>query len=173
MTERTSRPADRFAAARSQEREARQLFAEARKKEDSAERDVLARAQVVLATLTGLESGVLGARHFAVAVVDEATQVSTRDAERLLRYATRTNTVIVAAETERLGRSVRIEMDQARTALDTLNNETSMLRGSVSVDDRAKVKLRELERENARLKRIVADQALDIDMLKELNRGNF
>jgi len=24
-----------------------------------------------------------------------------------------------------------------------------------------------------RLKRIVADQALDIDMLKELNRGNF
>jgi hypothetical protein len=30
-----------------------------------------------------------------------------------------------------------------------------------------------LERENARLKRIVADQTLDIDMLKELNRGNF
>jgi len=30
-----------------------------------------------------------------------------------------------------------------------------------------------LERENSRLKRIVADQALDIDMLKELNRGNF
>jgi hypothetical protein len=34
-------------------------------------------------------------------------------------------------------------------------------------------KLKELERENTRLKRIVADQALDIDMLKELNRGNF
>ncbi len=33
--------------------------------------------------------------------------------------------------------------------------------------------LREVEKENARLKRIVADQALDIDMLKELNRGNF
>ena len=33
--------------------------------------------------------------------------------------------------------------------------------------------LKELERENPRLKRIVADQALDIDMLKELNRGNF
>ena len=29
------------------------------------------------------------------------------------------------------------------------------------------------ERENARLKRIVADQLLDIDMLKELNRGNW
>jgi putative transposase len=34
-------------------------------------------------------------------------------------------------------------------------------------------RLKELERENTRLKRIVADQALDIDMLKELNRGNF
>jgi len=53
----------------------------------------------------------------------------------------------IKAETERLGRSARIEVDQARTALDTLNNETSTLRGSVSVDDRAKVKLRELERE--------------------------
>ena len=31
-------------------------------------------------------------------------------------------------------------------------------------------RLRELERENGRLKKIVADQALDIDMLKELNR---
>jgi putative transposase len=34
-------------------------------------------------------------------------------------------------------------------------------------------RLKELERENQRLKRIVADQALDIDMLKELSRGNF
>ena len=34
-------------------------------------------------------------------------------------------------------------------------------------------RLKQLEAENARLKRIVADQALDIDMLKELNRGNF
>jgi hypothetical protein len=34
-------------------------------------------------------------------------------------------------------------------------------------------KLKDLEKENQRLKRIVADQALDIDMLKELNRGNF
>lgn len=38
--------------------------------------------------------------------------------------------------------------------------------------DEAK-RLKELERENARLKKIVADQALDIDMLKEVNRGNF
>jgi hypothetical protein len=34
-------------------------------------------------------------------------------------------------------------------------------------------RLKELEKENARLKRLVADQALDIDMLKELSRGNF
>lgn len=33
--------------------------------------------------------------------------------------------------------------------------------------------LKELERENARLKKLVADQALDIDMLKELAEGNF
>lgn len=38
--------------------------------------------------------------------------------------------------------------------------------------DEAK-RLKELERENARLKKLVADQALDIDILKEVNRGNF
>ncbi len=38
--------------------------------------------------------------------------------------------------------------------------------------DEAK-RLRELERENSRLKKLVADQALDIDMLKELAEGNF
>jgi putative transposase len=34
-------------------------------------------------------------------------------------------------------------------------------------------RLKELEQENARLKKIVADQALDIDLLKELAKGNF
>jgi len=34
-------------------------------------------------------------------------------------------------------------------------------------------RLEDLEKENARLKRLVADQVLDIDMLKEVNRGNF
>ena len=33
-------------------------------------------------------------------------------------------------------------------------------------------RLKELDRENTRLKKIVADLTLDIDMLKELNRGN-
>jgi putative transposase len=34
-------------------------------------------------------------------------------------------------------------------------------------------RLKELQQENTRLKKIVADQALDIDMLKELAEGNF
>lgn len=34
-------------------------------------------------------------------------------------------------------------------------------------------RLRELESENKRLKKLVADQALDIDMLKEVAKGNF
>jgi transposase-like protein len=34
-------------------------------------------------------------------------------------------------------------------------------------------RLRELEKENARLKRLVAEQALDNLMLKEVARGNF
>jgi len=34
-------------------------------------------------------------------------------------------------------------------------------------------RLKELEKENQRLKRIVADQALDIDMLRYLSEGKF
>lgn len=34
-------------------------------------------------------------------------------------------------------------------------------------------RLKELEKENARLKKLVAEQALDIDISKEVNRGNF
>ena len=34
-------------------------------------------------------------------------------------------------------------------------------------------RLRELEAENARLKKLVANQALDIDMLREISSGNF
>ena len=39
--------------------------------------------------------------------------------------------------------------------------------GGMKADDAKRLK--ELEKENARLKRLVADQALDIDMLKEVN----
>ncbi len=34
-------------------------------------------------------------------------------------------------------------------------------------------RLKELEKENGRLKKLVAEQALDIDILKEVSRGNF
>ena len=43
--------------------------------------------------------------------------------------------------------------------------------GGMKADDAKELK--ELRRENQRLKKIVANQALDIDMLRELNRGNF
>jgi len=43
--------------------------------------------------------------------------------------------------------------------------------GGMKADDAKRLK--ELERENGRLKRIVADQALDIDALREISRGNF
>ena len=72
----------RFSDARASEREARKLMAEARELEDRAESSVLEGAQVICATLTGLESRVLqgwcttpaGPRRFDLAVVDEATQ---------------------------------------------------------------------------------------------------
>jgi hypothetical protein len=43
--------------------------------------------------------------------------------------------------------------------------------GAMSQDEAARLKL--LEQENAQLKRIVADQALDIRMLKDLQTGKF
>jgi putative transposase len=43
--------------------------------------------------------------------------------------------------------------------------------GGMKADDVKRLK--ELERENQRLKRIVANQALDIDGLKEIARGSF
>ncbi len=43
--------------------------------------------------------------------------------------------------------------------------------GGVKAD--AMKRLKELEKENARLKKIVADQVLDISILKEVSRGNF
>ncbi|HET8734581.1 MAG TPA: AAA domain-containing protein, partial [Anaeromyxobacteraceae bacterium] len=64
----------RFSEARDAERRARQLLAEARALEDRAERDVLDRVDVVVATLTGIDAPALAGRRFALAAVDEATQ---------------------------------------------------------------------------------------------------
>lgn len=41
------------------------------------------------------------------------------------------------------------------------------------MDSKSIQRLRELECENARLKRIVADQMLDITMLKDINSKNW
>jgi hypothetical protein len=41
----------------------------------------------------------------------------------------------------------------------------------MKVDDAKR--LRELERENVRLKRVVADRVLEVDALKEISRGNW
>ena len=35
------------------------------------------------------------------------------------------------------------------------------------------VRLKQLEKENARLKRLLAEKELDVDMLREVARGNF
>jgi putative transposase len=43
--------------------------------------------------------------------------------------------------------------------------------GNMKVDEARRLK--ELERENQQLKRLVADQALDLSILKEVARGNF
>lgn len=53
----------------------------------------------------------------------------------------------IKAETERLRRAARMEVDQSRQALDALNEQTRTLRNSVSVDDQAQAKLQELKRE--------------------------
>jgi ATP-dependent RNA/DNA helicase IGHMBP2 len=71
---RQKRGPGRFSASREQWRDARALLAEARALEDRAEAEVLDRAQVVLATLTSLDSRALAGRRFPLAVVDEATQ---------------------------------------------------------------------------------------------------
>ncbi len=64
----------RYGEAREAERRARELLAEARALEARAEAEVLSRAHVVCATLTGLDAPPLAGRRFALAVVDEATQ---------------------------------------------------------------------------------------------------
>lgn len=43
--------------------------------------------------------------------------------------------------------------------------------GNMKLDEVKRFK--ELQKENSRLKKLVADQALDIDILKETLRGNF
>ncbi len=71
---RQGRASDRFAEARQARIEGRRLFAEARRLATEAESEVLSRARVVCATLTGLER--ISSSRFSLAVIDEATQAT-------------------------------------------------------------------------------------------------
>jgi ATP-dependent RNA/DNA helicase IGHMBP2 len=57
-------------------REAKEMLAEARRLETLAVERILDEARIICATLTGLDSKVLGQRRFSVAVIDEACQAT-------------------------------------------------------------------------------------------------
>ena len=57
-----------------------------------------------------------------------------------------------------------------RSVSKTWHRSRNQYGGSKAEDTK---RLRDLERENHRLKRLVAQQALDIDMLEEISRGNL
>ncbi|WP_199085344.1 GumC family protein [Bosea sp. ASV33] len=108
----------------------------------------------------GVQGGAVQSQTLAGLLADEAglrRQVAVLSKTLGPRHPSLTNVLAEAdalakaikAETERLRRAARIELDQAQRALDTLNAETKALRGNVSIDDQALVRLRELEREAA------------------------
>lgn len=72
------------------------------------------------------------------------------------------------------------EAEASNNVSDTLRkygvNDSSYYRWKAKyggMDSKSIQRLRELERENARLKRIVADQMLDITMLRDINSKNW
>ena len=98
--------------------------------------------------------GLLG-RHELVLLVEQGS--TPRQAAACLRVA--------PATAHRWWHRWRVASDQ-RTPI-----TFGVISGGMKADDVKRLK--ELERENQRLKRIVANQALDIDGLKEIARGNF
>ena len=109
-------------------------------------------------SLYGVQAGAVQSQTLSGLLADEAAlrrQIATLTQTLGPRHPAMLNamaesealTKAIKSETERLRRAARFEVDQARVALDTLNEETRTLRGNVSVDDQAQVKLRELERE--------------------------
>ena len=72
------------------------------------------------------------------------------------------------------------EAEVSNNVSDTLRmygvNDSSYYRWEAKyggMESKSILRLRELERENARLKRIVAEQMLDITMLKDINSKNW
>lgn len=109
-------------------------------------------------SLYGVQAGAVQSQTLSGLLADEAAlrrQIATLTQTLGPRHPAMLNAMAEAdalnkaikSETERLRRAARFEVDQAKVALDTLNEETRTLRGNVSVDDQAQVKLRELERE--------------------------
>ena len=75
---------------------------------------------------------------------------------------------------------IRKEAELSNNVSDTLRkygvNDSSYYRWKAKysgMESKSILRLRELERENARLKRIVAEQMLDITMLKDINSKNW
>ncbi|MGY3531001.1 GumC family protein [Bradyrhizobium sp. USDA 4452] len=109
-------------------------------------------------SLYGVQAGAVQSQTLSGLLTDEAAlrrQIATLTQTLGPRHPAMLNamaesdalTKAIKSETERLRSAARFEVDQAKVALDTLNEETRTLRGNVSVDDQAQVKLRELERE--------------------------
>jgi len=76
-------------------------------------------------------------------------------------------------EVERLlgeGQTIAEAAKQVEVSVQTYHRWRNQF-GAMQADDARR--LRELERENARLKGIVADKELEIDALKEIAKGNW
>lgn len=109
-------------------------------------------------SLYGVQAGAVQSQTLSGLLADEAAlrrQIATLTQTLGPRHPAMLNalaesdalTKAIKSETERLRSAARFEVGQAKVALDTLTEETRTLRGNVSVDDQAQVKLRELERE--------------------------
>jgi ATP-dependent RNA/DNA helicase IGHMBP2 len=139
----------RFSAARGKERDARALFAEARALEERAEAAVLDRAQVVLATLTGLDAGPLAGRRFDLAAVDEATQATEPAVYLALLRADR---VVLAGDPLQLPPTILSAEAQAGGLGLSLFERLATLHG-----DAARVTLAEQHRMNERIMRFPSE----------------
>jgi superfamily I DNA and/or RNA helicase len=139
----------RFSESRGKERDARALLAEARALEDRAEAAVIERAQVVLATLTGLDAGVLAGRRFDLAAVDEATQATEPATYLALLRAER---AVLAGDHLQLPPTILSATAQAGGLGLSLFERMLARHG-----DAAKVTLAEQHRMNARIMRFPSD----------------
>ena len=71
---------------------------------------------------------------------------------------------------EAAGKSIAEVLQSLEVSEATLNRWRNQYGGMKSEEAK---RLKNLEEENKQLKKLVADQALDIQMLKEINKGNW